>query len=217
MRKFLRFLLPLICVAIATSFVHGGLVTEFRLDVESGVPNGTFTGTTFTNTLTGLMDNGVTFDATITVEGSGALTQAATGLGVQVDSSSRVSDGESLAFSVSLSNISGGTATFDGFDAVDFNNFGNSDVGFLSVDNSAATISDNFFQTTTGDGGAVVSFDPVPVFHAIAGTGGSNSFTIDDVRASFTGTASTAVPEPSSLLMFGTALVSILVPRKRRR
>lgn len=192
-----------------SSFAQAGLVQTFQIDTG----NGMFTGNTFTSTLTGLVADGVTFDATITVVGSGDLNQGTGGLGVETDSSDLVSNGEYLQFSMALSNFSGGTVVFNGFQEVDFNNFGATDAGFLSVDNSGTTTGDNFFSTTTGAGN--VSFANIASFHAIARAdgAGSNSFRIDDVTGEFRGF--TAVPEPTSVLMFGSTLL-LMVRRKKR-
>ena len=206
-------ILAITLVGTSASISHGGLVT-FNLNS----PNGSFTGSNnYTQTLTGLVDNGVSFDATLSVVGSDNLTQTGNsngGLGVADDSSDLVSNGEYLGFSLSFTNVSGGTLVFDGFDQAGFLSFQSGDAGFLSVDNSAATTGDNFFTTTTG--GALETFALVSGFHAIARAdgSGSNSFRIGEVRANFTGAA--AVPEPTTSLMFGTALIGLAFRRRRR-
>ena len=150
--------------------------------------------------------------------GNGSLTQTSSsttgGLGVANDSSNLVSNGEFLGFSLSFTNVTGGTLVFDGFNQTEFTFFQSTDAGFLSVDNSAATTADNFFTTTTG--ATVETFALVPTFHAIARAdgSGSNSFRILNVTANFTGSA--AVPEPTTFLMFGTALIGFAYRRRRR-
>ena len=202
-------LLIVAAFCLLASPAHAGLVETFQIDAGNGI----ISEDTGTFVLTGLVDNGVTFDATLTVTGSGPLDQGGTGLGVVVDSSDLVSNGEFLQFTLAFSNVSGGTVNFDGFQEVDFNSFGSSDSGFLSVDASAATTEDNFF--TTSEGGGNVSFELQQTFHAIAGADGpgSNSFRIDDVTASFTGTE--AVPEPGTMGLL--ALVAGAGFLRRRR
>jgi hypothetical protein len=120
-----------------------------------------------------------------------------------------VSNGEFLTFSMAISNQVGGTVTFSGFTEIDFNFFTGSDSGVLSIDNSIATVGDNFFTTTTGANIVDISGTSPTLFSAIAAAGGaaSNSFRVDDVSGRFVGVA--AVPEASSFI-FGGLICTVL-------
>ena len=172
------------------------LIQEFKTDTTGG----TATGNSYTHTLFGLIADGVTFDATITVLGFDPTNVAAnldlggTGLGVDQggSDSALVSNGEKLQFSMAINNESGRTVTFNGFTEVDYNNFGASDSGVLSIDNSEGTAGDNFFTTIIGADIVDISATSPTGFFAIAlpgASGTANSFRIDDVTARFTGSA----------------------------
>lgn len=157
----------------------------------------------------------MTFDATLTVTGSGALTQASGGLGVIGDGSNLVSNGESLSFGFSVGNFVGGTVIFDGFTAIDFNYFITPDAGVLSIDSLESSTADNFFTTIVGADVVDFSATSPSSFYAIASSGALNSFRVDDVSASFIGTV-TPVPEPSNLLIASVALFSAATFNRRR-
>ncbi|MFK7820184.1 MAG: PEP-CTERM sorting domain-containing protein [Planctomycetaceae bacterium] len=194
------------------------LVQEFKTDNSSGIVSGTETGTfsslgnEYTRTLTGLMDGGVTFDATLTIFGSDDVAIGATGLGVGGSSSpggGSLGPTENLRFAgFSFSNVSGGTVVFNEFRALDVTSFGAGDAGVLSDDDSTPDANDFF---------TVSNMDPdleglgKTDFYAISTSG---AWRIDDVTASFTGTA---VPEPSSCLLIGLACLAGSVCRRRRR
>ena len=109
-------------VACALVFAFGSVanadITTFRLDTDSTV---TITGSTLTSTQTGLSVNGVTFDASVVVVGNGANVSNNTS-GVGVDGNT-INSGESLSFSLNISNVSGGAVNFKGFTELDFNSF----------------------------------------------------------------------------------------------
>ncbi|MFN3190422.1 MAG: hypothetical protein ACE361_07835 [Aureliella sp.] len=207
---------PFVIVAIlfSASLAKADLIETFQIDGDAGdIASDTqifFKG--------GLVADGVIFDATLTVTGSGNLNQISSGMGVQGNNSDLVNEGEFLSFTMSISNVSGGTIMFQGFTEIDTNNFGSSDTGFLSIDSSAATTADNdpisgasnspSFDLTSGTN--VVN--PTG-FSIIAADGGSNSFRVDDVSAAFVGTA---VPEPSAIGLLGP-LISLGLWRTRRR
>lgn len=195
---------------------HASLEQIFRTDEG----NGAIIGDTYTLTHSGLIADGVTFDATLTVKGSGDLTQNTAGLGVSEGGSELVSRGQLLTFSMSVSGEIGGSVSFDGFTELDYNSFGDTDSGVLSLDMSAATLTDNFFTTTVGVAGAgIVDISPTlpTVFSAIAASDDLNSFRVDDVTGRFTGTpGSPAVPEPISFIVW-SGIAVCCVSRHRRR
>ena len=210
-----RFIATILLAAATASPTFAGFIQEFQTDVGAPI------GNTFTSTATGLSDNGVTFDATLTVTGSGtALDVISTAIGVVGLGSDLVNDGEFLSFTVAVSNVSGGTVSIDGFTELDFNFLGTTDTAFLSLDNSSATAADNFFVLTSGADVFDISSVSPASFFAIAGdsttAGVENSFRINDVSASFTGTAA-AVPEPSAFALLGLAIAGTILVRKRRK
>lgn len=202
---------------------NADVIELFGLDTAGG---GSIVGDTFTLTRTGLVADGVGFDATITVVGTpqagvAVLDQGSTGLGVNSTGADTnlVDNGEFLTFSMSVFNFVGGTVIFDGFTEVDFNSFGAGNAGVLSLDNSDLTAGDNFFTTINGAGDVDISATLPTGFSAIARADGinSNSFRIDNVSAQFSGTVVAAVPEPSSLAFLGLIAGGLVVRRVRRR
>ena len=183
----------------------------FQIDSD---PDLTLSGNFFSVKLTGLTEGAVTFDATLSVTGSGDFTQASTGLGVKVDSSDLVSNGEFMFFTMAISNEVGGSISFDGFTELDYNSFGATDVGALSLDNNIVTAGDNFFTTSTGGDNVDISGTLPSSFYAIASAdgAGSNSFRIDDVTARFT-----VVPEPDTYaLLSGFCALGFVMLRRRK-
>ena len=210
----MRFLLLVVVLAPQCS---AGLAFTFSTDNTAGF---SLTGNTYTRTETGLVADGVTFDATLTVLGFDAtdaasdLNLASTGVGVTGNSSNLVNAGEYLQFSIAISNVdAGATVVFDGFDQIDFNSFEDGDDAVLSIDRSAASLGDN--QDVTGLAGGSTDIFAISIagstptiFHAISSTG---NFRIDDVRANFTG-----VPEPTSFALVGLLFGPVLMRRKKR-
>ncbi len=223
--------LPVITLGVlfATLLVGTGDIAQadiielFGMDDGAG---GSIAGDTYSLTRSGLVADGVTFNATLTVIGTpqavtASLDQNSNGLGIDSagTDSVLVDNGEFLTFSMSVFNFVGGTVVFDGFTGVDFNNFGTGDVGVFSIDHSAATLGDNFFTTTNGANVVDISATLPTVFSAIAEADGvnSNSFRIDDVSAQFSGTLVAAVPEPSSLAFLGLLAGGFWARRVRQR
>jgi len=194
--------------AVTTS--NGALVQTFQTDLSGG---GTISPLNIlTVTMAGLSDGGVTFDAALTVVGSADLDIISTGLGVLGGGTDLVNAGEFLTFTMAVSNVSGGTINFDGFTDVDFNNLGATDAATLSLDASEATSGDNFFTTATGAENVDISGISPIAFSAIANASASNSFRIDDVTGSFTGTV---VPEPSSTALLGLGGLVLILRRRK--
>lgn len=182
-------------IALAASSAQASLILDFQMS------DLTISGNTGTFTRTGLVDNGVAFDATITVTGSSVLNFSGSGL--------RVRNGGWLGFQTSVT--TSGTVIQDGFNRIELSNFnGTRNRAYLSIDNSSATTGDNFRELAGGQSGA--SFAEVPVFHAIAGAGNNNQFRATSVSFQFTGV--TPIPEPSSAVMVATAW---LICSRRRR
>ncbi|WP_146565480.1 hypothetical protein [Posidoniimonas corsicana] len=181
---------------------------------------GTITGFAYTKTQTGLNADGVSFDATLVVLGTGLINQTPAGLGIWGGGSNKVSNGQRLFFGMSVSNVSGGTVSFDGFTAVDFNRFGPNDTGVLSTDPFLVTTANNFFTSTTGGNIVDISAESPTSFFAIAGPANPpgdplNDFRIGGVLASFTGMA--AVPEPTAFLFGSLVAGSVGMVALRRR
>ena len=199
----------------------GALVQLFDTDDTTGY---TVSGNTYTRTLTGLVADGVTFNATLTLKGfdnasptpgEADLVVAGNGTGVQSDLSALVSNGERLGFTMAISGESGGTVAFDGFTEVDYTNFASGESGVLSVDILESTTGDNFY--TAGGGGDVdISVTSPTSFFAIAtftDVAGSNGFKMLNVTGSFTGT----VPEPATMSLLALGGLGLLLRRRRRR
>lgn len=194
-------LLPALLALAETSRADSIL---FALDSE-----GSICDDTLTIARTDLVVDGVTFDVTLTVVGSHDLERNSSGLGVN---GTRVNDGETLTFSLVVSDVRGGTLTFDGFTGVDLN--------FFTTDNDKAELESGgtifLTQTTTPSGDVdISSTSPVSfLVRGVDGTGFSTSFSIDDVTGQFTGVS--AVPEPSTLLLLSLGMVGVGVQRRRR-
>lgn len=206
-----QLLVAVALIGIGSASASGAIVETFRTDTAGG---GTFVGNTFTLELTGLSEGGVTFDAELTVIGSGNLNQNGSGLGID-GGSDLVDDGESLRFSMTISNIVGGMVYFDGFTEMDFNFLDNDDVAVLSLDDDESTTGDNFLNfagNVNSNDIADISGTSPTLFSAFAQSGASNSFRVDDISGQF----STAVPEPASgvVLALGCFLAA---GRYRRR
>lgn len=178
-----------------------------------------FLGSTFNLNSPTLSDGGVLFTATLVVTGSGNIgfnSNAAGGIGVGGNTLNGGSGGESLRFSIQLSNPVGVSLAFHGFSIIGFNTFTSEDSAVLSKDGSFSTVADN---TPVGTTSGTLALFPVPdnvtSFSIFSNSG--NHFSVASVRGSFTATA-TAVPEPST---FGALAILASIPpllkRFRRR
>ena len=220
MLNYLRFLLPIVCIVIATSNLNAGLVTfgfavgggnsdnSAGMQLEQSGVASVITSDGITITLTASANNGGVFnlsnagdDFGINAEATGDITSAFDG------GSSDGAEIMTFSFTSSL------PATIE-FVSVDFDRIGSTDEARLAfaggsifdIDDGAVSSSDEFIldsQETLTQGQSIS-------LAYVAGNGfGLERITLH-VKA-------TAVPEPSTVLMFGSALLSILVPRKRRR
>lgn len=224
MHKHLRFLLAVICVAIATANLNAGLVTFDFAITTSGAANlagsdldDVADGLTGTTTVTTSDGNVITLTAT---PNGGRFNRNGTSgsdldFGIDASGADDVSDafdGGEVPESMTFSFTSSLPATIE-FVSINFDRLGTDDAARLAfaggsnftINNSAANSSDEFMLAESLSQGQSITLS-----HVAGGGFGLEQITLDV-------TASTAVPEPSSLLMFGTALVSVLVPRKRRR
>ncbi|TWT74565.1 hypothetical protein Pla123a_33890 [Posidoniimonas polymericola] len=168
--------------------------------------------------------SGVTFDATLSVIGSGNIHTSTAGLGVVGNGPNAVSNGEFLYLSMSVANVVGGTASFDGFKTASLTSSGVNDTVVFSLDPIIPTTGDNFY-TGTNSQAAPINIDSLTggnlpqSFFAIAapitpGDGG-NAFRLGGVIGQFT---VAAVPEPTAFL-FGSLVagsVGMVVARRRR-
>jgi hypothetical protein len=186
-------------------------------------------GNSFSLAKNGLVDGGVSFNATLVITAnalsglseigyqqlggtSGGFGVVGTQLGGNTLNGN--AGAESLRFTLLLSNIMGGSVIFNGFSIVDFNGYGINDRGVLSADNDFLTGADN---TDLGPGGlpsAAVPSNP-SAFSIFSNS--TNQFQVSAVTGSFTGVAA-AVPEPSATvgLVLGAAAVPLLRRFRRR-
>ncbi len=168
---------------------------------------------TLTTALTSISLDGVTFDAILTAVGgstigSDALSQNSTGVGVD---GTRIHAGESLVFSMSFSNVKGGSITFEGFLGIDLNAFTTG----MEADFSAGGCVFQTLKTSPGSADVDLSTTSPLSFALIGITGGSKttSFSVDDVTASF---HATPVPEPGSLALLSVGMLAWIGLRRRR-
>jgi hypothetical protein len=227
MHKHLRFLLAVICVAIATANLNAGLVTFDFAITTSGAANlagsdldDVADGLTGTTTVTTSDGNVITLTATPNggrFNRTGTSGDSSLNFGINAsggDDDSDAFDGGEGPESMTFSFTSSSPATIE-FVSIDFDRLGTDDVATLafaggsdfSINNSAADGSDLFTLATEE---SLSQGQSITLAHEAGG-----GFGLEQIKLNVT--TSTAVPEPSSLLMFGTALVSILMPRKRRR
>ena len=196
---------------LVTSSVQAELVQQFGLG-SSDSGSQTISGVTFTNTFTGLSDNGVTFDATVTVTGSDTLNQTGTtGLGVESpgDSSNLLNANESLIFAISVENVVGGTLDF-GFSSLTLSSLASAgEQGFLSLDNTLDNPGD-IVLTDNGAHDVSTLLGSTMNFTLFGFT--DSSFRADSVRVSFVGTQ--VIPEPMTAATFVLGLG--LIARRRR-
>ncbi|EKK00704.1 secreted protein containing PEP-CTERM bacterial domain protein [Rhodopirellula baltica SH28] len=219
------FLLALLTIITAsTKTGNAAVVAElFELDVTIVTLNDTSVNAlTYVRTLTS--SDGVSFDATITVTGNGSNVQnSSNGLGVN---GTTLSDGETLTFAMSISNVVGGTAVFDGFTLLDFNSFTDTRVDTNSLTYEEAIFTPGGLVTPGQAGfGTFDVFDltqlnlgaPLQDFTLAAVTDSTaRSFQLDDITAQFT-TDVTAVPEPSSFALVAIGSTVLTVVRRRKQ
>jgi hypothetical protein len=202
-------------LAICSTTCDAAVIHTFNL-TNLGTPGTTgFLGSTFNLNSPTLNDGGILFTATLVVTGSGNIgfnSSAAGGIGVDGNTLNGGSGGESLRFSIQLSNPVGVSLAFNGFSIIGFNTFTNEDRAVLSKDASFSTVADNAPVGTTS---GTLAFFPVPdnatSFSIFSNSG--NHFSVASVRGSFTATA-TAVPEPTT---FGAlAMLASMTPLLKR-
>lgn len=173
---------------------------------------------TYTQTISHSV-NGITFDAKLVVSGSGDVYVGNNGLGVD---GTKVESGESLTYSMVIENVVGGTIMFDGFTSFS-NSTGAGSGAFTLRDDSNSTPGPTFFDGSTISDATpdTVVFaaptlpyfnsNPLPtIFTATAGSAQNDNFRGAAVCATFS-----AVPEPSSLMMFGLVISTLACRRKR--
>ncbi len=202
-------------LAFCSAKCEAAVIHTFNL-TNLGTPGTAgFLGSTFDLNSPLLSDGGVFFTAKLVVTGSaniGFNSDAAGGIGVDGNTLNGGSGGESLRFSIQLTNPVGVSLAFNGFSLIGFSNFTNEDSAVLSKDGSFSTLADNSPVGTTS--GTLTSF-PVPdnatSFSIFSNSG--NHFSVASVRGSFTATA-TAVPEPATF--FALAMLSSVTPLLRR-
>ena len=194
-----RILVFLASLSLIVTSARGDLIQEFKTDTTDA-PTFLLAGSTYTRSLNGLVADGVTFDAVLTLSataqggGAGTMNVISSGVGIDGAGSDLVSDGELVSFAMSVSNFVGGTVAFNGFTAIDFNNFGAGDSGVLSLDASEATAGDNFFTTNSGGDIENISATSPTAFSAIASAGALNS-----LRSMISLQASPVRPPPQCL------------------
>lgn len=195
--------LGVLCVLTAAEALADSMDFTFVLD---GGASNSITDDTLTVSRTGLAINGITFDATLTVVGSADLAQNTSGLGV---GNTRVNKDETLLFAMAVSNVVGGTVTFDGFAELDLNFFTGSDKADLSEDGSTFLTLSSTSDVVDIAGTAPATF----LIKGLSGTG-TTSFSVDSVKGSFT---AAPVPEPGSLALLAVGLAACAVVRRLRR
>lgn len=194
--------------AFCSSSAQADLV-QFGLTSNSG---GIITGSNYELLISGIVVDSVTFDATLSVLGDGAsIGNDSSGLGVNGPT---FETGESLSFALTVSGVTGGNVTFDGFTSLGFSDFNSSDFDavLFSTGELIQGQTINSFDLTTLAGGAPASF-------SITGAGDISSFQLTDVIASFTGIpdgGDPAVPEPG-LIPFLATIGSVVLMRHRKR
>lgn len=198
-----------ICFTIGLlTTVDADLVT-FRLDTNDAAgPIGMISGNTLTVFNSDIMINGVFFNATLNAIGNGDVSHNSAGVGV---GGNTLNDGESISFSVAISDVLGGTVSFGGFTELDFNAFtmSSDSASFSTGDTINGESSINLFDLTTLTGGVPQTFSITGV---AASAGGTNSFSLDTITGHFT---ATAVPEPSALSVLWIACLLGCVRRKK--
>lgn len=193
-----RFVLVFATLFFCSSFNHvfAAVITDQVFDLDGLTM--TFTSP---HTITLSLDDGagVTFDARLSVSGSGTITRTGGGLGVDGGSSELINRNEWLTFSMETLNVSGGAVTFTGFTKITPTSLETNvdERGYLSTDTSES----NQFQILTANNETAIS--GTRFTFSVLGTEHNSvdsSFRIDKLAASF---ATTAVPEPSAFLLFG--------------
>ncbi len=157
--------------------------------------------------LIGLSDGGVTFNARLTMTGSGTLNSTANGIGV---GNSSIGAGETVDFVLSVHNVSGGSVSIDGFTSTTLRSADDPQDRATFYQDAARTIA---YATLNGTNS--ITF-PLPRKTALylsgqTGVGGSTSFSVFSMSAQFKGVA---VPEPASLAMMTLMVLVMGVFRK---
>lgn len=175
---------------------------NFFLDGSNGSPSiddNMFTNYSYS---IGMNESGVSFDATLSVDSTGGnLDQASTGLGVSGGLSNLINDDEALSFSLTVTNIVGGTVDFLGFNAVDLTSFSSIDSGIARQLLVPSPRIESLAPNTN-------TFDPpFPNFTGIFGTenngGSGTSFRVESISTLFRVTPDmSAVPEATSFLIW---------------
>ncbi len=211
----------LLCLAAAPARAESIQTISLDSTTVAGTTK-SLSGSTFTATLADLTVDDVTFDVTLTVTGTGTLTQTTGGLGVSGGSSGLLNQGEGLTFSLAIGDVSGGEASFLGFRSVDFTFFGTAgETAVFSTDASLTTTSDNWLTHTALTDPDISCRSPLAFTlfgqdgTAPNGQSVTTSFRVDGIDAAFETT--TPVPEPGSIVLCGGAAVLAAWRLRRRR
>lgn len=200
----------LVLFAVAVIFVSSTAladVVDFTFQLDTG---GTLLGATITQSQVLNSGDGVSFTATLTVDGSDNLGRNSSGIGVDGSTDDAINGSEFVSFSMALSGITGGSVIFDGFDQIDFNSFGSGEFAAISPDSAYDDPGDVIIDggATTDD---IYALSNLSTFFVVADGDIDTNFRIDDVRASFSTTA--AVPEPSAFWLLSLSGVVIYFVR----
>ena len=201
----LRFIVFSLLLPLGIANADADLIQQFGLFQPAGPP---LMGDLIIN-LPGLQDNGVTFDAQLRVRTPAPLGlnhSPTNGIGVTGGDDNLINDGESIRFDLNISNVMGGSVSFDGFTELGLSDFqnDNSDAFTLSFDDQYSTFGDNFFEGLIYTGPIDISVNSPLAFSLIGNPSGdfpNTNFRADSISGRFSGAS--AVPEPSSLFVMG--------------
>ncbi|MEM6365728.1 MAG: hypothetical protein AAF745_14965 [Planctomycetota bacterium] len=172
--------------------------------------------------------DGVTFDATLTLQGLTRdnlgprnLANGNLGIGVVGNGNAEVNGGEQLFATMSVSSVSGGTVTFDGFTGGRLSTFGdgvarihniaNDELVLLDSANSTGSFGELDFATNLGEGTLGLRMRSFPAGELDPT---ETQYRLRWLDAQFT-TAATAIPEPSSFAMIAIGGCRLLFRRRR--